>query len=537
MYSSSLNLLKKGHLYDLWHNYKDDSFWHNFLLSTLFKDNSKLKHFSILSIDSKSIFLYGLFNLYENNKKNTIKSINLLKKSNNSFYFDYLNFLDKLKSRDLKAIKKNLLKNNNYLFLAVILINEQYIYSIRNELLTIIDNIKTSDISELLKIKILSMNGDYDEALNLSKLLFNKLDKNEYLYNYLIRNTIIVYAKQNRNKEMVDLLEHLVSLQLCDIDTIRIWLSISISNKDLLSSFEKRIMRAELLFNEYTNNKYLIYIFYMIYLWVDNQFDKCAVVSETSILDDNCKPFDKLKDKNTKVFNYYISFLGKFRKENLDLYNQNYTQTINVIGESHSLSPSNLTTKLFGKNSYYKTNFVMGIKMWHLADKAVNIHKINFISYLSKIPKNTVLLLTIGEIDCRATEGIWSVCKKKNLDLEEVVLKTIVGYIEYIASKVSVYQIKTVIIQGIPATNMKLDKIENKDRKLFLNMFKLVNKTLEKFTLKQGWNFLDIYSATVAENGQSNKKWHIDTNHIKPSFYQEADKWLIKGVSRHLKTP
>jgi len=59
-------------------------------------------------------------------------------------------------------------------------------------------------------------------------------------------------------------------------------------------------------------------------------------------------------------------------------------------------------------------------------------------------------------------------------------------------------------------------------------MIRKVNTKLQELTLSHGWNFLDVYSATLGDDGKSNNKYHIDTIHLKPSFYQEADKWLIK---------
>ncbi len=59
-------------------------------------------------------------------------------------------------------------------------------------------------------------------------------------------------------------------------------------------------------------------------------------------------------------------------------------------------------------------------------------------------------------------------------------------------------------------------------------MFVKINNLLKELTLKQGWNFLDIYSATVGEDKRGNKEWHIDGIHLQPLIYTQADKWLIK---------
>lgn len=68
-------------------------------------------------------------------------------------------------------------------------------------------------------------------------------------------------------------------------------------------------------------------------------------------------------------------------------------------------------------------------------------------------------------------------------------------------------------------------------------MIRKVNTKLQELTLSHGWNFLDVYSATLGDDGKSNNKYHIDTIHLKPSFYQEADKWLIKPEIKELPKP
>ncbi|MDQ7091308.1 MAG: hypothetical protein Q9M50_11870 [Methylococcales bacterium] len=60
----------------------------------------------------------------------------------------------------------------------------------------------------------------------------------------------------------------------------------------------------------------------------------------------------------------------------------------------------------------------------------------------------------------------------------------------------------------------------------FYSMIKMVNQRLKFHTLQKDWLFLDVYSATVDKEGKSNQKWHIDSHHLKPGFYKQAQQWL-----------
>jgi hypothetical protein len=139
-------------------------------------------------------------------------------------------------------------------------------------------------------------------------------------------------------------------------------------------------------------------------------------------------------------------------------------------------------------------------------------------------------MFTIGEIDTRPDEGIWQVHLKKEKPVDEIINDTVGGYIEFLYENLKDKDLSSITIQGIPAPAYELtgDK-DPKDEKGFLEMIKKVNDKLKELTLQKDWNFLDVYSATVGEDGKSNKKWHIDGYHLSPVFYpSEADKWLVK---------
>jgi len=55
-----------------------------------------------------------------------------------------------------------------------------------------------------------------------------------------------------------------------------------------------------------------------------------------------------------------------------------------------------------------------------------------------------------------------------------------------------------------------------------------VNRQLKEGVLARGWHFLDVYAATVGEDGTGNAQWHLDGWHLQPMFYTQADRWLVK---------
>jgi len=145
---------------------------------------------------------------------------------------------------------------------------------------------------------------------------------------------------------------------------------------------------------------------------------------------------------------------------------------------------------------------------------------------LSDLPANSSILFTIGEIDCRLDEGIWSTAKKQAADYQTLIEKTVTGYLDWLEETLKKTS-QPIIIQGIPAPNYHKE-LEMSDENVFefLAMINEVNQQLKYYTLQKGWQFLDVYAATVAENGKSHGQWHLDSHHLKPAFYRQAQNWL-----------
>jgi len=234
--------------------------------------------------------------------------------------------------------------------------------------------------------------------------------------------------------------------------------------------------------------------------------------------------------KNAQVFFKYILNLCIHWQHNQDLYKVvENVEELHTFGESHTLSLSNINLTLNKQLYNCTSNFIMGIKMYHLSNPNSSHHAKCLIEHIGSIKhEGENLLFSIGEIDTRPDEGIWQVHLKKGKDLDEIIKITVDGYIEFLVINLKNKQLNSVTIQGTPAPNYALvgDK-DLEDEEGFLEMIQKVNERMKISTLQQGWNFLDVYSATVGEDKKSNKKYHIDSYHLQPLFYKDADKWLV----------
>ena len=78
-------------------------------------------------------------------------------------------------------------------------------------------------------------------------------------------------------------------------------------------------------------------------------------------------------------------------------------------------------------------------------------YKLKFEEIFYQIPKSSLVLLSVGEIDCRIDEGIMRVLDNSpKVKLNELILKTVTNYINYVI-KLNRELNHTIIIQGVPS--------------------------------------------------------------------------------------
>ena len=241
------------------------------------------------------------------------------------------------------------------------------------------------------------------------------------------------------------------------------------------------------------------------------------------------KPFSQKLSKNDEHFSKtYFNFIGKLTHyhSNLGVNNEREnSEKIYHLGDSHCLSFSNLSIS-FEKNKYViKPLVITGLKAWHLANNQKNRFKRSVRDYINKIPPQSKIFISIGEIDCRIEEGIIRFFKKSNKTLFDIIQKTIKGFIDFTESHLRKNNIQAVYF-GIPAPVISERNLNfwNSDQALLVEVVKTFNQILKDELQKVDTKFLDIYPMTCNKSGSSNNKYMIDKTHLHPIFLENIQK-------------
>ncbi len=143
---------------------------------------------------------------------------------------------------------------------------------------------------------------------------------------------------------------------------------------------------------------------------------------------------DNKNKKNALVYSQFITSLyPNLLKEN----NNQNSEIIPHIGESHCLSFAHQTVSISRQLKQIQPVLIMGGKAWHFANKTHNQWKDSLNQQIKKHAYSNKVLISFGEIDCRKDEGILNYAIKNNKVISEVCEKTIKGYLDYMEEMLS----------------------------------------------------------------------------------------------------
>jgi tetratricopeptide (TPR) repeat protein len=284
-----------------------------------------------------------------------------------------------------------------------------------------------------------------------------------------------------------------------------------------------------------------VFINLAIMCWIDGEYDKIP-----SLLDKvNCllKLHSKSKlyqQQHPKDYNYasvYNNLLKKllqwrtghlehFTPENIN------TATIHIIGESHALTLAKQSLTVINKAFRTEIWFIPGIKLWHITnDDTGNKYNTRFKKNLNELPKDALLLITVGEIDCRSNDGIFKAYLKKKIDWKENINTMIPRYFDRVILPLK-QQGKTPMVWGAPSPSKK--KIERtlatNHHAQYCQCVLYFNEVLDEHCRKHAIPFIDNYRHTLGENGYADDSKKIDTIHLTPDSFIEA---LTETMAKH----
>ena len=273
--------------------------------------------------------------------------------------------------------------------------------------------------------------------------------------------------------------------------------------------------------NEIKSPKMLIYLSILAFMNRDftlcrqriSDFEKIYESSDTKLNAKDhifCSAFHALLDKLSKNFN--------------DKSVEEISDKIFHIGDSHCLSFSHRSLWLKGKLFQIQPKITFGAKAYHLGLVSHNKYKAMIKRHFTSIPKNSKILVSFGEIDCRHNEGLIPASTKLNLSIKELAKSTVENYLNWF-DKVTSGSNHELYFINVPAP-VKRKELSDHDNDLLANTVKIFNQQLKTSIQNYRFNLINVYGLTVTDSYFSNKKFHIDNVHLGDGILAEIQDLL-----------
>lgn len=195
------------------------------------------------------------------------------------------------------------------------------------------------------------------------------------------------------------------------------------------------------------------------------------------------------------------------------------------MGDSHCLSTAHQQIKIGGVKHKIIPKIVFGAKAFHLRTKEKNVYSSIASAHFSSIPLGSKIILSFGEIDCRANEGINLAAVKLNKTIDEVTKKTIEHYIDWLLT-IRSDATDNVFLCNVPAPKYRSTQsaTRNENNALTVETF---NHHLQNMAVLKNIKVLDVYKISKNADGFSNNVYHIDEFHLSPKIVVELSKQLV----------
>lgn len=214
------------------------------------------------------------------------------------------------------------------------------------------------------------------------------------------------------------------------------------------------------------------------------------------------------------IYATFIAALIAFRTAQPALYEGNVSGVLHAVGESHSLTPSQLVIN--GRR--VQSHLLMGAKAFMLASDKGESWQYQFKRIIQGLPKDEPVVVMFGEIDCRADEGImaqWA--QRPDYAMETEVAALVAAYVKFV-KLAQLKRLAPTAIYGVPAPHKAAlgDLPAGRTGEDLTRLIRHFNACLAQEAAKQQLAFVDVHALTVGADGWAKEGVHIDNVHLTP---------------------
>jgi tetratricopeptide (TPR) repeat protein len=330
-------------------------------------------------------------------------------------------------------------------------------------------------------------------------------------FTFVLHNLANTFQEQGKLENAISTFKHVLAVEPdnsdCFVNFSRIKIQLLDFNFKTLDSDKAKNNSLYIILDQNP----LFQIFQSILNFIKADFKLCKSHLQKYKNIDKTTEWNALYKENQKFCTAYFLFLSHLIKNNT-FHEKSDFPKIYHIGESHCLSyaHSHISTK--NGSHLIMPRVTFGAKAYHFSNNTENQFKTITRINLNQIPNRSLVFISIGEIDCRAADGIIPFSEKARKPVNKIIDDTVEGYITWFMKENVTNQHKYYFF-NVPApkynTGLSVE-LNNKAAKVV----KLFNECLETKLSILKVKIIDVYSHTKVVNGFSNGLYHCDDFHL-----------------------
>jgi len=363
------------------------------------------------------------------------------------------------------------------------------------------NNLKSSQLS---LANTLREDEQFEEAVKI----YQDISDNDPNDIYVLHNIAAIYHVQlSQFEKAIKTLKKIIQQESQETHA---WLSLANCYLDLHDS--ENMERIAHKSKKYKTAHDAVITFQAVLQFQTNPYFKMSQIDDLPLIQD--ETFKAFQANN--IFREFVEKLSKFKQEKLNEYAlEDDLPPCNFMGDSHVLSAAHLPLNIGGK-TYRATPYLHGGKLFNLAKTQRYRSQHLLETWAQQVDENTPLIISYGEIDCRAEGGYLSHFEK-NPEIDQGAFMR--GHIQaYIKLVKEVCPQKEIYIASTPP----LSPTNAEEHANLISVIELFNRILKEETGKAGLGYINLYDILVTETGAGEEGAHIDRIHLTPLAYQKA---------------
>lgn len=221
-----------------------------------------------------------------------------------------------------------------------------------------------------------------------------------------------------------------------------------------------------------------------------------------------------------------ISLL-EYRSLHPEVYSGDYDRELYFIGDEQCLYSSGTLLRMNELDYHVNPFYVAHGSAQSVGAKRMNYSRAGLEVAIEQIPAKSPVLLGFGYEDARPSSTLFSKLKSSD-DMLPLIEELIGDYVGQVIECCKEQDLKPIFV-GIAACAEDLRDFSVEDQIQYFKMLALINSTLTTITAAHQAGFIDIYAATVGENGRSNQQYHMNEQYLTPSALPDIiEYYLIK---------